>query len=214
MNFLNTILDIVFPVNCVSCNKNGEILCLECISTFPKAERETENWVYPIFDYRYPKVKKIIWQLKYSKKKKLADILGAIMYENIVLELSDLSILENFKEPLLIPIPLSYERLRERGYNQALLLCEKIEKNDKNFKIIKNVLIKIKETEHQANIKDRSKRLKNLIGTFGVKNENLIQKRNIILIDDVTTTGATLNEARKILKQAGAKKIIAFTIAH
>ncbi len=214
MNLLNTILDIVFPVNCVSCGKNGEILCLECISLFPKAERESEEWIYPLYDYRHPPVKKLIWQLKYNNKKRLADVLGELMYENIILELSDLSILENFREPLLIPIPLSQKRLRERGYNQALLLCEKIEKINKDLKISKNVLIKIKETEHQANIKDRSKRLKNLIGTFVVKNENFIQKRNIILIDDVTTTGATLNEARKTLKQAGAKKIIAFTIAH
>ncbi|MDQ5954869.1 MAG: competence protein ComFC [Patescibacteria group bacterium] len=214
MNLLNTILDIVFPVNCVSCNKNGEILCLECISLFPKAERECEEWIYPLYDYRHPPVKKLIWQLKYNKKRRLAEVLGQLMYENIVLELSDLSILENFREPLIVPIPLSYERLKERGYNQALLLCENIEKINKDLKVSKNVLTKIKETEHQANIKDRSERLKNLIGTFTVKNENLIQKRNIILIDDVTTTGATLNEAKKTLKQAGAKKIIAFTIAH
>ncbi len=214
MNLLNTILDIVFPVNCVSCNKSGEILCLECISLFPKAERECAEWIYPLYDYRHPPVKKLIWQLKYNKKRRLADILGQLMYENIILELSDLSILENFREPILIPIPLSQKRLKERGYNQALLLCEKIEKINKDLKISKNVLMKIKETEHQVNIKDRSERLKNLIGTFAIKNENLIQKRNIILIDDVTTTGATLGEARKILKNAGAKKIIAFTIAH
>ncbi|MBP9714871.1 MAG: ComF family protein [Candidatus Pacebacteria bacterium] len=187
---------------------------MECISLFPKAERECAEWIYPLYDYRHPPVKKLIWQLKYNKKRRLADILGQLMYENIILELSDLSILENFREPILIPIPLSQKRLKERGYNQALLLCEKIEKINKDLKISKNVLMKIKETEHQVNIKDRSERLKNLIGTFAIKNENLIQKRNIILIDDVTTTGATLGEARKILKNAGAKKIIAFTIAH
>lgn len=214
MNLLNTILDIVFPVNCVSCNKIGEILCLDCISNFPKAERATEEWVYPLYDYRHPAVKKVIWQLKYSKKRKLGEVLGKLMYENIILELSDLSILENFREPLLIPIPLSRKRLKERGYNQALLLCKEIEKMNSDLKITKDVLIKTKETEHQAHIRDKSRRLKNLLGTFAVKNDNLIKKRNVILIDDVTTTGATLNEAKKTLKQAGVKKIIAFTVAH
>lgn len=214
MNLLNTILDIVFPVNCVSCDKNGEILCLECISNFPKAERECEEWIYPLFDYRHPPIKKVIWQLKYNKKRNLADIVGQLIYENIILELSDLVVLENFRDALLVPIPLTRKRLNERGYNQAMLLCKKISKIDNSFKILENVLIKIKETKHQANTKNRTERLRNLLGTFGVKNSNLIHKRNIILIDDVTTTGATLFEAKKVLKQAGARKIIAFTIAH
>jgi len=68
--------------------------------------------------------------------------------------------------------------------------------------------------EHQAQIENRQKRIKNIIGSFAVKNKDIIKNRNIILIDDVTTTGATLNEAKKVLREAGAKKIIAFTIAH
>ena len=117
---------------------------------------------------------------------------------------------------LLIPIPLAPKRLRERGFNQALLICEKLVKLDGgiNFQLEKNVLIKPKDTEHQVRIEDRSKRLKNIIGSFLVKNSEKIKNRNIILIDDVVTTGATLSEARKMLKQAGAKKIIAFTVAH
>ena len=71
-----------------------------------------------------------------------------------------------------------------------------------------------KNTEHQARIKDRRARLKNLSGSFAVKNEGLIKNKNIILIDDITTTGATLAEAKKILKQAGVRKVIAFTVAH
>ena len=83
-----------------------------------------------------------------------------------------------------------------------------------NLKLEKNILIKPKETEHQARIKDRRERLKNLIGSFAVKNGEKIKNKNIILIDDITTTGATLSEARKILKQYGARRIIAFTVAH
>ena len=130
--------------------------------------------------------------------------------------LSDLSVMENFNNAILVPIPLSPKRYRERGFNQAELICKKLIEidQDENFRLEENVLIKIKNTEHQVRIQDRRARLKNLIGSFAVKNEALVKNKNIILIDDVTTTGATLNEARKTLKQAGARKIIAFTIAH
>jgi predicted amidophosphoribosyltransferase len=85
---------------------------------------------------------------------------------------------------------------------------------EKNFELKTNILIKVKETEHQARIKDRRVRLKNLENSYAVKNEASLENRNVILIDDITTTGATLNEARKILKEFGARKIIAFTVAH
>jgi ComF family protein len=126
-----------------------------------------------------------------------------------------MALLENFTNPLLIPIPISKKRYRERGYNQSLLVCKELIRIDKeNFDLESSVLIKNKETEHQARIKNRNERLKNIIGSFETKNENKIKNRNIILIDDITTTGATLNEAKKILKESGAKKIIAFTVAH
>jgi ComF family protein len=138
-------------------------------------------------------------------------------------ELSELSLMENFTNAILIPIPLSPERYRERGFNQAELICRELIKinhlrHGVDMQLQKNILIKPKETEHQARIKDRQERLKNISGSFAIKsnpqNLALTKNGNIILIDDITTTGATLNEARKTLKQAGARKIIAFTIAH
>ena len=240
MSFLNTILDIVFPVKCILCGKTGVDLCLECLRDAPGAERESAKWIFPLYDYRYPVVKKSLWLLKYKGKKRLARVFAEIIYEKILEELSELSVLENFINPILVPIPLSPKRYRERGYNQAQLICEEILKIQKRnyltppashssplqqgwrgaggevFTLENNILIKIKDTEHQARIKNRNERLKNIIGSFGVKNEkiNLIKNRNIILIDDILTTSATLNEARKTLKQAGARKIIAFTVAH
>lgn len=216
MSFLNTILKIVFPVNCLSCGKSGEDLCFQCIGSFPEAERESENWVFPIYDYRHPAVKKTIWLLKYKGKKTLTKVLAQILYARIVEELSDLSKMENFRESVLVPIPLTRARKIERGFNQAELMCKKLMKLDTDniFRLETKSLIKIKKTEHQARILDRSKRLKNIIGTFGVKRPERIKGKNIILIDDVTTTGATLSEAKKVLKCSGAKKVIAFTIAH
>jgi competence protein ComFC len=217
MNFFDTILNVIFPVNCVSCGENGSDLCIKCLSDSPSALRESANWIFPLFDYRHPPIKKSIWLLKYKGKKRLINNFAEVLYDKIIEELADLSVLRNFTEPILIPIPLSKKRYQERGYNQTELICEKLIELDgknNNFKLEKNILIKIKETEHQANIKERNIRLKNLSNSFFVKNTKPIKNRNLILIDDVTTTGATLNEAKKILKQFGAKKIIAFTIAH
>lgn len=223
MHILNTILTnilgIVFPVKCLSCGKSGVDFCFECLSDSPNALRETATWIFPIYDYRHPPIKKALWLLKYDGKKVLANVFAEIMYAKIVEELSELSIMENFRNPLLIPIPLSKKRHRERGYNQAELICRELVSllrgvGGEAFTLESRVLIKIKDTEHQARIRDRRARLKNLTDSFGIKNAELVKGRNIILIDDITTTGATLNEARKILKSAGAKKVIAFTVAH
>lgn len=219
MNILNTILDIVFPVYCISCGKNGVYLCLKCLKESPKAERESAKWIFSLYDYRHPPIKKSIWLLKYKGKFKIADIFAEVLYGRIIEELADLSLLENFRKPILIPIPLAQKRRHERGFNQTELICKKLIKLDntsiiKNFKLEKNILIKLKDTKHQARIENRNERLKNITNSFSLINPETIKGRNIILIDDVTTTGATLNEARKILKQNGAKKIIAFTIAH
>ncbi|MDQ3076293.1 MAG: ComF family protein [bacterium] len=216
MWLLNTILNVLFPVNCLNCKKAGENLCVNCLNASPQAERESEQWIFPIYDYRHPPVKKAIWLLKYKGKTKLAHIFAGVLYGRILEELSDLIVFENFRDPVLVPIPLSKERYKERGYNQTELICKELIKldNHTNFALCKNVLVKNKETVRQAHIKERKDRLKNLVGSFEIINPEPIQNKNIILIDDVTTTGATLKEARVVLKKAGARKIIAFTIAH
>ena len=223
MHFLNTILDIVFPSKCVICGKNGVEICINCLSNVPSAERESAQWIFPIFDYRNPSIKKSIWFLKYKGRKSLANIFAKVIYGSILEELSELSILENFTNPILIPIPLSLKRSKERGFNQTEIICRELIKIDNirdkiPLQFENKILIKTKDTPHQALIKNRNERLKNLIGSFSVPDEKIakekIKNRNIILIDDITTTGATLNEARKILKSHGARKIIAFTIAH
>lgn len=216
MTFLNTILDMVFPVNCVSCGRTGSYFCLKCLSESPTAERESVEWVFPVFDYRHPPVKKALWLLKYKNKKKLAKVFAEVLHGKILEELSDLSIMNNFRNPILIPIPLSLRRYRERGYNQAELICKELVKldNNTNFKLETNILIKPKDTEHQARIRNKNERMKNIIGSFAVKNEDLVKGKNIILIDDILTTGATLSEAKKVLKKSGARKVIAFTVAH
>lgn len=226
ITILNTLLDTIFPVYCIACGKSGKNLCMECISTAPSAERETDRWIFPMFDYRHPPIKKAIWLLKYKGKKSLAKDFAEFLYRNMLQELADLKVMENFKEAILVPLPIDKSRKRERGFNQSELLCDMLIKLDlaaqaggsANFKLDKNILVKIKDTGHQARIENRTARLKNIVGSFAISNEKInsgeLMGRNIILIDDVTTTGATLTEAKKILKQFGARKVIAFTVAH
>ncbi len=215
MSIFNTILDILLPIRCLACKKRDAYLCTSCLKACRPCERETGDWIYSMYDYRDPIIKKTIWFLKYRGKKSLAKIFASAMYYQYMEELSELSIIYDFKNPTLIPIPLSKKRYMERGFNQSELLCkELLILSPTSFVLEKNVLLKQKDTPHQAHIKDRQTRLKNIIGSFYIKNPKIIKNKNIILIDDVTTTGATLSEAKKILKQAGAKKIIALTIAH
>lgn len=216
MRILNTILNTIFPVNCIICGKEGSSLCAKCLLACPVTERESVEWVFPKFDYRHPPIKKAIWLLKYKGKREFADIFADMLYQDIIEELSDQKQLNNFTNPILIPIPLARKRLCERGYNQAALLCRRLIKHDcgKTFCLREDILYKPKDTIHQARIEDKRKRIQNIKGTFEVNNIELVKGRNIILIDDVTTTGATLSEARRVLREVGARKIIAFTIAH
>lgn len=220
ITILDTLLDTIFPVYCISCGKSGKNLCIECLSASPSAERESAKWIFPMFDYRHPPIKKAIWLLKYKGKKSLAKDFAEVLHGNILQELADLKIMENFKEAILIPVPIDKARKRERGFNQSELLCDMLIKLDSNanFTFNKNILVKVKDTGHQARIENRSERLKNIIGSFEINPKintiETLKNKNIILIDDVTTTGATLTEARKILKEAGARKVVAFTVAH
>jgi ComF family protein len=223
MSFLTSIrenlLSVIFPINCLWCGEAGSYFCITCLSETPSALRESDEWIFPVFDYRHPPLKKALWLLKYKGKKNIAKIFAEILHSKILEELSDLAVMENFHDAILIPIPLSRKRYRERGYNQTELICKEMAKLDNNlhFKLEKDILIKPKDTEHQARIENKSERLKNILGSFSIKNKqnaDLVKNRNIILLDDILTTGATLREAKKVLKQAGTRKIIAFTVAH
>jgi ComF family protein len=221
MRLLNTILNIVFPRKCLACGKSGPELCLLCLGDCPEAERECAPWIFPLYDYRHPPIKKALYLLKYRGKKKIAEIFTDNLYGKIMEELADLLVMENFDNPILIPIPLSNTRQGKRGYNQTELICKELvlanqERRGINIELKNNILIKTKDTQNQASIENRKERLQNIIGSFAVnpKTKNEVSGRNIILIDDITTTGATLAEARKMLENSGVRKVIAFTIAH
>jgi len=212
---LQIILNTLFPSKCVGCKIKNILLCDECLSKIPPSLQSFDTTT-SVFNYKNTVIKKALWILKYKGNKKMGEIFARIVYDKILEEISDEKILSNFREPLLIPIPLSKKRLRERGFNQSEVIAHEISILDTgmSFTFANKILYKIKDTPSQVSIKDKAKRLKNLHGCFSIKDKKSVCGKNIILIDDITTTGATIAEVNKTLLYAGAKKVIAFTVAH
>jgi len=219
------ILDIIFPKKCLGCGNNESIICKNCQNLIHQSENyadETDSSVLPLIAaacYKNKIIKKTIWLLKYKKIKVAAEPLSELIYSRSVEDLSEINIFYSIKDCLIIPVPLSKKRLKERGFNQAELIASNLMVKLKegipaiNFSLEKNILRKIKETSSQVIAKDKSKRLKNLKGSFGIEHPEKIKGRNIILIDDVSTTGATLHEATSVLKKAGARIVIPIVAA-
>ena len=218
-HFLDLIFSFLFPIT-----KEERLFKERLESISPQLLLENAPSILPIPDdgmlaalnYQQIEVKEIIWQLKYKGRKKLATLLAQCLYESLIAELSDKKLFDNFTEPLLIPIPLSKKRLRERGFNQSELIAREMSfiDGDRNFTIETSVLYRIKDNEHQAHIKDRRARFENSKRTFTVLNRDKVLKRNIILLDDVITSGATMLSAKEELLNAGARMVFMISVAH
>jgi ComF family protein len=113
---------------------------------------------------------------------------------------------------LLIPVPLHPKRLRARGFNQALLLVKELSQRTR-IPYSKRVLRKEVPTPPQVHLSGRE-RERGVRGSFHIQNEKEIEGKTILLIDDVYTTGATVNECSKILLKAGAERVDVLTLAH
>jgi len=185
------------------------------INNIPPANEATDDNFQAIFQYRNKIARRAVWEIKYRGNKAIIQNFAKILYEFILTELSEKVVFDNFTNPIIIPIPLSKSGLHERGFNQCELLVREIVKLDKNknFTPDFSALTKTKNTPHQSKLKNKTRRLKNLDGCF-IADKEKVSGKCIILIDDVITTGATMNEASKTLKKAGAKKVIGFAIAH
>ncbi len=209
-------LDFIFP-------QTVSILEIESMSSgvllnkLPGArEIENDNLIV-LFDYKDSLVREIIWELKYKGNRRIGEKLGEIIYDVLRQELAERAVFENFRNPLLIPMPISDKRRRERGWNQTEILGEALEKLDIEnfFTYSPNILRKVIHTESQARTHaTKREREENLFNSLKVESNKDIQGRCIILLDDVTTSGATLREARRALKESGVKKILCVAVAH
>lgn len=210
------LFDFLLPESCLGCGKSGVMLCEACVRSIPPPAYSESRDIISLFDYRNKTMRKALWALKYRGGRRIGKILGELMYGRVIKTIEDEGVGSDFKQAVLIPIPLSKKRLRERGFNQSEILAEEMSLRDqkKNFILETSVLYRVRDTGSQAFIKDRGTRMNNVKGCFAVKDKNKIIGKNIILIDDITTTGATLEEAKKMLVGAGAERVIGITIAH
>lgn len=227
----NIILDILFPPICINCQKylddRNKLICEKCLSLIkinsalfcPVCRaRLAENKKIchrgaPYFlaaagNYDDPVLQNLIHYFKYKSFENLAPILGELLIKYFKLLSFETFKLFNF---IIIPIPLHPGRERERGFNQAELLAE-ITARHFNLPFIDGIK-RIKNNEPQAKMKNSEKRIKNISGCFEIKHPELVKGKNIILIDDVFTSGATMDEAARILKKNGSGKIIAMVLA-
>jgi len=225
----NLILDILFPPLCLVCRQylkeKQTKVCLDCLSTIPlhhhlvcpvcfsrvpninddpACHPDARYLLAAASNYANPTIKAMIKQLKYHGWQSLADDLAEITTG--ILTTCDVV---NFA---IIPLPLHRSRQRKRGFNQAELLATKIGRK-LNLPVIENTLIKVKDTPAQAKLTDWQIREKNIKDSFDINHLKNLREKNIILVDDVSTSGATLNEAARVLKLYGAQKIIALVVA-
>jgi len=201
MKIFNKILAVLFPQKCLGCKKENEILCPDCLGKINRPDTPYLKGIHIAANYQDLVLKKALWMLKYRGVKQMAKPLAKLIRERVWKKLET-------ESWLVVPVPLSKNKLRHRGYNQAELIARELSAN-----VRADILFKKFHTKSQVEVKDKEERLANIVGSFEIKNRQIIRGEKIILIDDVLTTGATMSEAKKILKKAGAKKVVGVVAA-
>ena len=226
------LLDLLFPPRCVSCGRPGQYLCPKCLPKIkiiehqvcPVCERPAiDGATHPgcrtkysldgltsFFVYDGP-IKKAIKKLKYKFVTDLARELTSLAF----LKGSTLYKVEPWQETRLTPVPLHWRRLNWRGFNQSEVLG-KLMSAKLNTRFSPDLLIRKKYTQPQVKLKGKERK-ENIQGAF-IINPRYRQKLEIshwelVIFDDVWTTGATLKTCGKVLKEAGAKKVWGMTLA-
>ncbi len=225
---IEALLEFVYPSNCLNCNEyieqpgelicpkcwdkiyyTDDIYCVGCKSAIPanlicsKCKIENSLPLITLGHFASP-LGEIIKQFKYRGFIKMSPILV-----NRILDIHAI-IIKKIKADLIVPIPLHSYRLKSRGFNQAEILADNISMKT-GIEVNKNSLRKIRNTRDQK-LLDHNERIKNVKDAYKVFDEDLRDKK-IILVDDVITTGATLNEARKEIIKAEGKVVLAIVIA-
>ncbi|RME63540.1 MAG: ComF family protein [Nitrospirae bacterium] len=215
LNALNRFLDLILPGECLSCGAPKGPFCKKCLrqaeTILPEArclrcgtplaeerwgclhcqDQRTELDILRVFaDYQSP-LKEMLHFTKFQGSRKMALWMGKLLSRVDIPEVD-----------AIVPVPLSKERLIKRGFNQSLLMAEVISRT-KGVPLRKDVLLKTKDTPPQSLLSGK-KRLQNPIGAFSVKGSS---PERVLLVDDVYTTGATMNECARLLKASGTKAV-------
>lgn len=213
---VNWLINVLFPIHCVGCDAPQTYCCQNCLAKLPSATAPADRSIIALFDYHDARVKRLIWLLKYRGGREIAKILAAALYDKILDEIVEIEMFHPTGElwPI-IPIPLSPKKRRARGFNQTEEIAKYLLRhNSRNFKSGFDLLKRTDDKPSQMSIKNREERWRNIEDAFQVNDGAAISGRNILLLDDVTTTGATLSEARRVLHSAGARNVLAVAIAH
>lgn len=193
---------------------SGDIFS-ETLSKSAKTSHIASKDVKAIFSYRNPLVKTLIWNIKFRRNKIFVRIASELFYTELSKRYS--SEISDQKPIIIIPMPISKKRRRQRGYNQMEIIADGIKKLDIENKFeIRNDLITRKHTPPQSSLhrKDRLVNMKDVFKIEKVKSISDIPNRTIIIIDDVITTGTTTNELKNILLEVGIKNIEIIALAH
>lgn len=217
MNLLETVLDFIFPPICGFCGKMGEgNLCKKCreniihsnsylnqLNFYQEKDFFIDEHFY-LFSYTEPIREKIL-KYKFDDKAYLANTIYEFFMNNEKLY----GFLKKYD--IMMPIPISSSRKRERGYNQSELLARKISKMA-SIPIEIQVLKKEKHNQPQSSL-NKEQRRENVKNVYKVQNELKIQNKKILLFDDIYTTGSTVNECARVLKIAGCQMVGVLTMA-
>lgn len=224
------IINLIYPQTCGICGKiNNKTICSKCniqlkkqekigILTKEKLEENSlemekhfEELMY-IFKYE-GQIRELILDYKFNEK--------SYMYKTFVnFLLKNKKIFENIKKyDKIIPVPISKKRYKERGYNQSLLIAKEISmqisyetNNNIKLELVNNCLIKTKNIIEQSKL-NKEDRQHNIQGVYTLKNGSILTNKSILLIDDIYTTGSTVNECSRVLQQANPKKIGVLVLA-
>lgn len=230
------LLDLFFPKFCLGCQKEGSFLCEDCRSLLeilewdyclcshglhsipgktdkgkcPKCSPKKLAGLYFAVSFKNPLAKKLIHQFKYEPyTKSLAKTLASLLIEHFVLTKKNTN--EIWQNSVLVPVPVDNKKLKIRDYNQSEELAKELS-NVLEIPMIPDCLIKTKATAPQMEL-SKIEREGNLIGAFEIINPEKIYNKKIFLVDDVYTTGSTMEECAKTLRQAGAKSVWGICIA-
>lgn len=203
-------LEILFPVECIGCAKEGDWLCPVCRKRIgaDKHSLRGENLEKIVTFYSYDNefLKRAIHLLKYKFIEDLAEPLGEMLADAICAEGQ-----RPGKEFILVPVPIHKKRILERGFNQAALLAEKVS-GRLGLAVEEKVLERTRQTSPQVDLEEKDRR-NNVKNAFKVLDVLKIKDKKIILVDDVITTGATMEECAQVLRFSGAKEVWGVALA-
>lgn len=198
------LLDAFFPKYCLLCNRLGECICASCETSLPFEPQQVTPWIFSATLYSHRSISQLIHQWKYQNVQELTPVLGELL----------LRAAQHFQAalpeaPMLIPVPLHRRRERARGFHHTLQLAQFISQR-LHWPLCLTALIKQKATPPQMQSNGEHRR-QNLIGSFSLRAD--LPKRPLLLIDDVITTGSTLQECIRILQPANPVSVHGLAIA-